>query len=93
MKALLVSYDTDGRHCDRIGLFAQQVARGIDWLIKNGHPRWKLVDLDASIKGWKQYDCVQKYLGKHSSPGSSPNASPGEGNPISETIKEILGNK
>ena len=57
VKALLVSYDFRGRHCDSIGRFAQQ---------------------DVPLKGWEQYDCVQKYVGKHSGPRSSPSASPGE---------------
>ena len=92
VKALLVTYDFRGRHCDSVGLFAQQIASGMSWLTKNGHPRWKLVDLDAPLRGWEQYECVQKYLGKHSSPGSSPSASPGERNPVTEAIRGILGN-
>jgi uncharacterized protein len=91
VKALLVSYDFRGRHCDSVGRFAQQVARGMGWLTKNGHPRWKLVDLDVPLRGWEQYDCVQKYLGKHPGPGSSPSASPGERNPVAEAAKRILG--
>ena len=79
-------------HCDSVGRFAQQVVRGMGWLTKNGHPRWKLVDLDVPLDGWEQYDCVQKYLGKHSGSGSNPSASPGERNPVAEAIKGILGN-
>jgi TRAP transporter TAXI family solute receptor len=92
VKALLVTYDVRGRHCDSVGLLAQQIAKGMSWLTKNGHPRWKLVDLDAPLKGWEQYDCVQKYLGKHPGPGSSPSASPGEQNPVTDAIRGILGN-
>ena len=36
----------------------------MEWLIKNGHPKWKAVDLDYPLKGWEQYDCVPQYLGK-----------------------------
>ena len=36
----------------------------MDWLISNGHPKWKAVDLNYPLKGWDQYDCVRKYLGK-----------------------------
>jgi hypothetical protein len=32
--------------------------------LRNGHPKWKAVDLDAPLKGWEQYDCVKKYLAK-----------------------------
>jgi ABC-type nitrate/sulfonate/bicarbonate transport system substrate-binding protein len=90
VKALLVSYDFRGRHCESVGLFAQQIARGMDWLTSHGHPRWKLVDLDAPLKGWEQSECVQKYLGKHSRPGSSPSASPGELNPVTGAIEGIF---
>jgi TRAP transporter TAXI family solute receptor len=64
VKAVLVSFDFRSRECDSVGRFAQQIATGMDWLIKNGHPKWKQVDLDYRVEGWKQYDCVRKYLGR-----------------------------
>ena len=62
VKAVLVSFDFRRRECDSVGRFAQQVARGMEWLTKHGHPKWKQVDLDFPLKGWEQYDCVRKYV-------------------------------
>ena len=64
VKAVLVSFDFRLRECDGVGRFAQQVVRGMEWLTKNGHPKWKRVDLDFPLKGLEQYDCVRKYLGR-----------------------------
>ena len=44
-----------------IGRFALAMSDGIEWLRKNGHPKWKAVDLNFPLKGWDQYDCVAKY--------------------------------
>ena len=62
-KAVLVSFDYRFRDCDNVGRFAQLMARRIDWLVQNGHPKWKSVDLSHQLKGWEQYACVKKYLG------------------------------
>jgi len=64
------------------------VASNTDWLAKNGHPKWKSVDLDAPLKGWEQYDCVAKYVRKAS---RTTAAKPAGTNPVLEAIKEILG--
>ena len=64
IKAVLVSFDFRRADCDYIGRFAQTVSKNMDWLITNGHPKWKSVDLDYPLRGWEQYDCVRKYLGK-----------------------------
>jgi uncharacterized protein len=59
--ALLVAHDAGRHHCATIGRFAQIVVEGLPWLVKNGHPYWKRVDLQRSVKGWEQYDCVRQY--------------------------------
>jgi hypothetical protein len=41
VKAVLVSFDFRGRDCENVGRFAQTVSEKLDWLIKNGHPKWK----------------------------------------------------
>ena len=89
VKAVLVAYDVDRRDCDSIGRLAQHVAAGMDWLVKNGHPQWKRVDLERPVTGWEQYDCVRKYVGQPAN-GGSPAASGGERNPIADAIKEAL---
>jgi TRAP transporter TAXI family solute receptor len=89
VKAVLVSFDFRKNDCDNVGKFAQIMASNTDWLIKNGHPKWKSVNLDAQLKGWEQYDCVQKYVQK---PGSRPvpAKSAGELNPVMDAIREML---
>jgi hypothetical protein len=64
VKAVLVSFDFRHRDCDSVGRLAQQIATRMDWLRKNGHPKWKAVDLDFPLKGWEQYDCVRKRLAR-----------------------------
>jgi uncharacterized protein len=61
-----------------------------DWLITNGHPKWKAVDLNYPLKGWEQYDCVRKYLGKAVEPTPATQGQSG-GNPLMDAIKQVLG--
>jgi uncharacterized protein len=62
VKAVLVAFASRGPECETIGRLARQIVTGMDWLTRRGHPRWKLVDLDARVWGWQQYDCVRKHL-------------------------------
>ena len=64
VKAVLISFDFRRRDCDTVGRFAKTISDNMDWLVKNGHSKWKAVDLGFPLKGWEQYDCVRKYLGK-----------------------------
>ena len=75
--AVLVAYDVDQRNCDGIGRLAQHVAAGMDWLVKNGHPQWKRVDLAQPVLGWEQYDCVRKSVGQPPKGGEAA-ANPGQ---------------
>jgi TRAP transporter TAXI family solute receptor len=88
VKAVLISFDFRGRDCDTVGRFAQTVSENLGWLVKNGHPKWKSVDFDYPLKGWEQYDCVRKYLGK---PVQSATRSRGtDANPVMDAIKDML---
>jgi uncharacterized protein len=89
-KAVLISFDFRRKDCDLVGKMAQIIASRQDWLQKNGHAKWKAVDLNYPLRGWEQYDCVRKYLGKPtaSAGGTSP-AKPG-GNPVFDAIKGVL---
>jgi TRAP transporter TAXI family solute receptor len=89
VKAVLISFDFRRGDCDNIGKFAQIVSANMSWLVKNGHLKWKSVNLDAPLKGWEQYDCVKKYLDKRplSAGGKSSPM-----NPVLDAIKQILGN-
>jgi hypothetical protein len=89
VKAVLISFDFRRGDCDNVGKLAQLVSANMSWLVKNGHPKWKSVNLDAPLKGWEQYDCVKKYLDKRpvtTTEKSSPM------NPVLDAIKQILGN-
>jgi TRAP transporter TAXI family solute receptor len=88
VKAVLISFDFRRRDCDLVGQFAQTVSTNLAWLVKNGHPKWKAVDLDAPLKGWEQYDCVAKYLRKPGQPAAATKSS--GGNPVMDAIKELL---
>ena len=71
VKAVLISFDFRRKDCDVIGQFAQAMSDNLGWLRKNGHPKWKAVDLDAPLKGWDQYDCVAKYVRKPGRPATA----------------------
>ena len=89
VKAVMISFDFRRKDCDVIGQFAQSISTNLAWLVRNGHPKWKSVDLDAPLKGWEQYDCVAKYLRK---PGGQPAATPkpSGANPVMDAIKDLL---
>ena len=72
VKAVLVSFDFRQRDCEVIGRFALAMSDGLEWLKKNGHPKWKAVDLNFPLKGWDQYDCVAKYVARRASPRRRP---------------------
>ena len=88
VKAALVSFDFRRVNCNYVGRFAEILSENMDWLIENGHPKWKSVDLNFPLKGWEQYDCVKKYLAKQPRP---QRGKPSEINPILQAVKEILG--
>ena len=87
VKAVLVSFDFRRNNCDYVGEFAGIVYDNLEWLQQNGHPKWKNVDLDYPLKGWEQYDCVEKY--RRSGTFRETNQSM-EKNPLLDAIKEIL---
>jgi TRAP transporter TAXI family solute receptor len=89
VKAVLISFDFRKLDCDNIGKFAKTIADNMSWLAKNGHPKWKSVDLAYPLRGWEQYDCVRKYLGKAGT--AAPKAGSPASNPVMDSIKQILG--
>jgi uncharacterized protein len=88
-KAVLVSFDFRRKDCDTVGKVAQLVSTRIEWLQKNGHPKWKAVDLNYPLRGWEQYDCVRKYLGR-AQPAPASSAAKSGLNPVFEAIKGML---
>jgi uncharacterized protein len=93
VKSVLVSFDFRRKDCETVGRFAAVIARQMSWLVENGHPKWKAVDLDFPLRGWEQYDCVRKALGKAPLPAAArTGGTPGTANPVSDAIKNALGN-
>jgi TRAP transporter TAXI family solute receptor len=90
VKSVLISFDFRRRDCDTVGRFAKTIVDSMDWLIGNGHPKWKAVDLNYPLKGWDQYDCVRKYLGKAPVSTAVTERSAGS-NPLMDAIKQVLG--
>ena len=86
VKAVLVSFDFRHLDCDHVGRLAQIVASNMGWLAENGHAKWKSVQLDYALKGWEQYDCVRRYLGRATTPG----AAKASANPVLDAIKNAL---
>ena len=89
-KAVLVSFDYRRRDCDSVGKVAQLIATRQEWLQKNGHPKWKAVDLNFPLRGWEQYDCVRKALGKSLTSGVAATPTRSGLNPVFEAIKGVL---
>src|SRR6266508_5422115 len=87
-KAVLISFDYRFRDRDAVGRFAQIMARRMDWLVQNGYPKWKQVDLNYQLKGWEQYSCVKKYLGLATTTTQAP--PPADENPVMRAIRAIL---
>ena len=88
VKAVLISFDFKRYHCETVGSVAQLIYENMDWLKSNGHPKWKSVDLNYTLKGWEQYDCVRKYLAGARQQPTAPQS--GGGNPVLDSIKEML---
>ena len=89
VKAVLVSFDYRRTDCETVGRFAQVVSTNLDWLTKNGHPKWRSVNLEFPLKGWDQYDCVRKYLQKPTAKVSGPQKS-SDINPVMDAIRDML---
>jgi TRAP transporter TAXI family solute receptor len=87
VKAVLVSYDYRGINCEYVAKFARTLYDNLDWLRANGHPKWKSVDLNATVKGWEQYDCVRKSLQTVQRRAPARNK---EINPVMDAIKKMF---
>ena len=85
VKAVLVSNDVRGRDCDGVGRVAQQIATGLGWLMRHGHPKWSQVDLDYQLKGWEPSDCVRRYVGRQ--PAAAASGSTAGTDPGARTLK------
>ena len=90
VKAVLVSFDFRRTDCETVGRFAQLVSTNLEWLTKNGHPKWKSVNLDFPLKGWEQYECVRKYVQKQPQARAASPQKSSELNPVMDAIRDML---
>ena len=60
VKAVLMTYGYDTEHpdCKSVGKVGKIIYGNLEWLKKNGHSKWKNVNLDAQLTDWEQYNCV-----------------------------------
>ncbi len=87
VKAVLISFDFRTANCENVGRFAGMIGENLGWLQEHGHPKWKAVDLNYTLKGWEQYDCVQKYA---PAKPKQKTKDPSQINPVLDAIREIL---
>ena len=87
VKAVLISYDFRGGNCENVGKLSRILYDNLAWLRENGHPKWKAVDLNATLKGWEQYDCVAKALqpAKRRAPDKARSV-----NPVLDAVKKMF---
>jgi hypothetical protein len=90
VKAVLVSYNFRNANCENVGRVGQLIYNNMEWLKENGHPKWHAVDLDFPLKGWQQYDCVQKKLSDNKVLPPPASRRSEEQNPVLEAIKGAL---
>jgi uncharacterized protein len=88
VKAVLISFDYRRKDCDNIGRFAQIVSTRLETLRSTGHAKWKAVDLNYPLRGWEQYDCVRKALGK-AVPAAAGTPRSNQ-NPVMDAIQKAL---
>lgn len=66
-RAVLMTLDWTGtgdeeRACRLVGKVARIVADNLDRLRREGHPKWREVDLRAETAGWERSPCVERAL-------------------------------
>ncbi len=87
VKSVLISYDFARLNCDAVGKFSRILYDHLDWLRTNGHPKWKSVDLNATLKGWQQYECVRRAIQTAQRPAAER---PSTGNPVADAIRRMF---
>jgi len=75
VRAVLMTYEYNPARnaylkmsCDAVTEISYLINQNIETLKKNGHPKWKQVDLSAIPTGWKRARCVQTALDKSYTP-------------------------
>jgi len=90
VKATLITYNYRNKGCRDVGNLAKIVYQNFSELLNNGHNKWGEVDLDASLKGWKQYECVTNKI--HNTNTNTNNNANMPTNDVSRAVYDILKN-
>jgi TRAP transporter TAXI family solute receptor len=89
VKAILVAYDFRNHHCNTIGNLARLMRDNLEWLQFNGHPKWRTVNLDETVKGWEPYKCVVNFI--PTDPAEEIESSPvRKPNPVADAIEAVF---
>lgn len=65
VRAVLMSFDFRQEQCENVAMVANRIEANIEELRERiGHPKWKLVDLNASMSGWERSACARQALGR-----------------------------
>jgi len=58
VRAMLMTYDFVDERCAIASEMVGLIQKNLSWLVQNGHPKWKEVDLDSRLPQWERYPCV-----------------------------------
>ena len=59
VKAVIMTFDYKGDNCRNVFLVAEGIKDNLSKLRRTGHPKWKEVDLNYKLSGWKKYGCLE----------------------------------
>jgi hypothetical protein len=85
VKAVLMTFEYDKKKnayhrdsCKAVADFSSLILNNLDKLQKNGHPKWKTVDLTALPPGWKVGACVKQGMALDYKPACTAQAKPAD---------------
>jgi TRAP transporter TAXI family solute receptor len=89
VKTVLVAYDFRNQYCNAIGRLAWLIRENLDWLRQHGHPKWKTVNFNESVKGWEPYECAIDYMPRPHE-GHNVRSPDTDANPVVDAIQAIF---
>lgn len=61
VKAVLMTAGFNNAYCKTIDQLMQLIRNNIQYLKREGHPKWKEVKLDYALNNWDRYGCLAAY--------------------------------
>ncbi len=59
VKAVVMTFNYKGDNCQYIYKIGQRIRNSLNELKENGHSKWKEVNLDLELGGWRPYGCLK----------------------------------